>query len=133
MQDFRNLDVWHKAHALAIDIHQTLQRHKRVDAHMKSQLSRAARSIPSTLVEGCGADSQAELARFAGMSICSSSEVEYWVLLGKDIGYFSPSDFERLTSSVVEVRRMLFGLRRAIRGEGKKQHRSENTDVSAPA
>ena len=40
MQDFRNLDVWHKAHELAIDVHRTLVRHKRVDAHMRSQLSK---------------------------------------------------------------------------------------------
>jgi len=119
MQDFRNLDVWHKAHELAIDVHKTLVRHKRVDAHMRSQLSRAARSVPSTLVEGCGRDSRAELARYADMSIASSSEVEYWVLLAKDVGYFPTSDFERLTSSAVEVRRMLFGLRKAIRN-GKR-------------
>lgn len=72
MQDFRNLDVWHKAHALAIDVHKTLVRHKR-------------------------------------------SEVEYWILLARDVGYFPQSDFERLTSNAIEVRKMLFGLRRAVR------------------
>jgi four helix bundle protein len=123
MQDFRNLDVWHKAHELAIDVHKTLIRHKRVDAHMRSQLSRASRSVPATLVEGCGRDSRAELARYADMSIASSSEVEYWVLLAKDVGYFPNADFERLTSSVVEVRRMLFGLRKAIRN-GKRSDSS---------
>lgn len=115
MQDFRNLDVWHKAHELSIDVHKTLVRNRRVDAHMRSQMSRAARSIPCNLVEGCGKDSQAELARFADMSIGSSSELEYWVLSAKDVGYFARSDYERLTASAVEVRRMLFGLRRAIR------------------
>ena len=115
MQDFRNLEVWHKAHALAIDVHKTLVRNKRVDAHLRSQLSRAARSIPSCLVEGCGRDSRAELARYSDMSIASSSEVEYWVLFGRDVGYFPPSDFERLTASVVEVRRMLFGFRKGVR------------------
>ena len=115
MQDFRNLDVWHKAHELSLDVHRTLVRHRRVDAHLRSQMTRAARSIPSNLVEGCGTDSQAELARFAGMSIASSSELEYWVLCARDLGYFGNSDFERLTSNTVEVRKMLFGLRKAIR------------------
>ena len=49
------------------------------------------------------------------MSIASSSEVEYWVLFGKDVGYFAQSDYERLTAKTIEVRRMLFGFRRAIR------------------
>jgi four helix bundle protein len=131
MQDFRNLDVWHKAHELAIDVHKTLVRHKRVDAHMRSQLSKASRSIPSNLVEGCGTDSRAELARFAGMSIASSSEVEYWVLFGKDVGYFPPTDYERLTASVVEVRRMLFGFRRGIRN-GMNSNPSTPPDDSTP-
>src|SRR5687768_17520466 len=112
MQDFRNLDVWQKAHELAIDVHRTLVKHKRVDSHLRAQLSKASRSIPSNLVEGCGHDSQAELARFASMSIASSSEVEYWVLFAKDVGYFPHSDCERLTASTIEVRRMLFGLRK---------------------
>src|SRR5258706_536810 len=115
MQDFRNLDVWHKAHALAIDVHRTLVRHKRVDAHLRSQLSKSSRSIPANLVEGCGKDSQAELARYAETSIGECSETEYWVLLAHDVGYFPAADFERLTASTVEVRRMLFGLRRSIR------------------
>jgi four helix bundle protein len=121
MQDFRNLDVWHKAHALAIDVHKTLVRHKRVDAHLRSQLSRASRSVPACLVEGCGTDSQAELARFAGMSIASSSEIEYWVLLAKDVGYFPQTDFERLTANTIEVRKMLFGLRKAVRSGGSSK------------
>lgn len=49
------------------------------------------------------------------MSIASSSEVEYWVLFGKDVGYFPDSDYERLTAKTIEVRRMLFGFRKAIR------------------
>lgn len=120
MQDFRNLDVWHKAHELAIDVHKTLVRHKRVDSHMRSQLSKAARSIPANLVEGCGKDSQAELARYADMSIGSSSEVEYWVLLAKDLGYFPHTDFDRLTTNTIQVRKMLFGLRKGIRNSLQK-------------
>ena len=115
MQDFRNLDVWHKAHSLAIDVHKTLVRHRRVDAHMRSQMSRAARGIPAALVEGCGKDSQAELARYADISIGSCSELEYWVLSARDIGYFASDDYERLTGNTIAVRKMLFGLRRAVK------------------
>jgi four helix bundle protein len=127
MQDFRNLDAWHKAHALAIDVHQTLARNKKVDAHLRSQLSKAARSIPACLVEGCGKDSHLELARYADMSIGSCSEVEYWVLLGRDIGYFNDSDHDRITGKAVEVRRMLFGLRKGIRNKPRKPPAPQTT------
>jgi four helix bundle protein len=63
------------------------------------------------------------------MSIGSSSEVEYWVLLAKDVGYFPPSDFERLSANTIEVRKMLFGLRKAIR-KTLRAARQEPPDTS---
>jgi four helix bundle protein len=129
MQDFRNLEVWKKAHELALDVHKTLLRARRVDSNIKSQMTRAANSIPSNIVEGCGKDSRAELARFADMSIGSSSELEYWILLARDLGQFSRNDHERLTASTIEVRRMLFGLRKAIR-TGKRAAPSVSLETS---
>ena len=120
MQDFRNLDVFHKAHAMALDVHRTLARSRRVDSHLRGQLSKASRGVPSCLVEGCGKESHYELARYADMSLASCSEVEYWMMLGHDIGYFNASDQERITAQAVEVRKMLYGLRNGIRRNGPK-------------
>jgi four helix bundle protein len=120
MQDFRNLDVWKKSHELAIDVHKTLGRTKKIDASIRAQLSRAANSIPSNIVEGCGRASRLELARFSDISIGSSTELEYWLLLSRDLGQLGSSDHERLTANNLEVRKMLFGLRRAIRN-GKRR------------
>ena len=122
MQDFRNLDVWKKAHDLALSVHQTFTRMKRVDASLRSQATRAAQSIPTNIAEGCGKDSRHELARFADIAIGSSTELEYHLLLARDLGQLSNRDYERLATTTVEVRRMLFGLRTAIRtGKRKTQ------------
>jgi four helix bundle protein len=43
------------------------------------------------------------------MALGSASEVEYHLLLAHDLGLLPDPDFERLTSSVVEVKRMLNG------------------------
>jgi len=66
-------------------------------------------------VEGCGHDSQRELARFTGISIASSSELEYWLLTARDEGYIANAEYERLLAMAIEVRRMLFGFRAAVR------------------
>jgi four helix bundle protein len=129
VQDFRKIDVWHKAHALSIDVHKTLVKYRKVDAHLRSQMSRAARTIPATLVEGCGHDSQAELAKYCDMGIGSSSELEYWILTARDIGYFPESDFQRLTTNTVEVRKMLYGFRKAVR-DGKRRPSDTSLDNS---
>lgn len=127
MQDFRNLDVWKKSHELAIDVNKTIARTKRLDASVKAQIIRAANSIPASIVEGCGRASRLELARFSDVSIGSSSELEYWLLLTRDLGQLGNTDHERLTANNLEVRKMLFGLRRAIRN-GKKKPSDPNPD-----
>lgn len=129
MQDFRNLEVWKKAHELALDVQKTLARTKRLDASIRSQLSRAANSIAANIVEGCGKSSRAELARFSDISIGSSSELEYWLLLTKDLGQLADKDHERLTTSTIQVRKMLFGLRKAIRN-GTRAKRPTADSVS---
>ena len=115
MQDFRKLEVWKKAHELSLDVHTTLAKTKKMDSSSRAQICRAANSIAANIVEGCAKASRAELARFSDISIGSSSELEYWLLLTKDLGQLPESDHSRLTSNTVEVRKMLFGLRRAIK------------------
>ncbi|HEX7940042.1 MAG TPA: four helix bundle protein, partial [Gemmatimonadaceae bacterium] len=120
MQDFRNLEVWKKAHDLALDVHRTLMNQKRIDPNVRSQATRAAQSIPTNVAEGCGKDSRAELARFADIAIGSGTELEYHLLLARDLGQLGRRDYDRLAANTVEVRRMLFGLRKAIK-EGKRK------------
>jgi four helix bundle protein len=130
MQDFRNLEVWKKAHELALDIQKTIARSKRVDSHVKAQLTRAANSIAANIVEGCGKGSRQELARFADISSGSSSELEYWLLLCLDLGQIAPRDHERLTANTIQVRKMLFGLRKAIKnGTSAKKARTSQPAV----
>jgi four helix bundle protein len=121
MQDFRNLEVWKKAHELALDVHKTLSRSKRIDISARAQISRAANSIAANIVEGCGKSSRHELVRYSDISIGSSSELEYWLLLTRDLGQLPESEHERLSSNTIQVRKMLFGLRNAIKnGKTKK-------------
>lgn len=128
MQDFRNLEVWKKAHELAIDVQKTIARTKRMDASIRAQLSRAATSIAANIVEGCGKSSRAELARFSDISIGSSSELEYWLLLSRDLGQLPNDDHERLTGNTIQVRKMLFGLRKAIRNGSSNKPETPDTD-----
>jgi four helix bundle protein len=133
MQDFRNLEVWKKAHALALDLQKTLGRSKRVESHIRAQMSRAATSIAANIVEGCGKGSRSELARFADISAGSSSELEYWLLVCLDLGQLAPRDHERLTASTIEVRKMLFGLRKAIKNGTSKRRPSQQATAVADA
>ncbi len=115
MQDFRRLDVWRKAHALALDVRRVSKGFPRSGyAALRSQLTRAAESVPSNIVEGCFAASQREFARYLEISVKSAGELEYHLQLAYDYGVLRNRNWRSLTASTVEVRRMLLGLRKKV-------------------
>ncbi len=65
MVDYRNYIVWQKSHRLVIDNYKiTAPFPKSEQFNFVSQINRAALSIPTNIVEGCGRETQKELIRF---------------------------------------------------------------------
>ncbi len=108
MGDFHELKVWQKAHLLALAIYQvtgTFPREERFG--LISQLRRSASSIAANLAEGCGRNRDTELARFCSIAMGSASELEYHLLLARDLKFLKPKDHEQLSQQAVELKRML--------------------------
>jgi four helix bundle protein len=115
MQDFKKLDVWHRAHAHALSVRKAAAKFPRRDfGTLKTQLIKAADSIAATIVEGAGAATNKEFARFLDMSIKSASEVEYHLLNARDNKVMRDDVWQRLTDETIEIRKMLGGLRRTV-------------------
>ncbi|MGK2935394.1 MAG: four helix bundle protein [Gemmatimonadaceae bacterium] len=115
MQDHRNLRVWKHAHDLAVNVRcATGDFPISGYASLQSQMTRAAESIVFNIAEGCGASSQREFARFLGISIKSSFELEAQCELAKDYGALRAAVWKELVSALVSVRRMLFALRKKV-------------------
>ena len=111
MQDYRRLKVWQKAHELALAVYEATARFPREEVYaLTSQIRRAAASVPSNIVEGCGRSSNAELMRFLYIALGSANEVEYQLLLARDLGFLQPEAHDRLSADAVEVKRMLSAL-----------------------
>ena len=81
---------------------------------LKSQMTRAAQSIVDNIVEGCGAASRLEFARYVDISIKSTSEVDYQLELARDLGVMSHDVWKPLAKEVIELRKMLSALRRSV-------------------
>ena len=111
MSDYRKLEVWRRAHALAINVHRDagLIRGARYSS-LRSQLVRAAMSIPANIVEGRSQNSERDFGRFLRYALSSATELEYHLTLARDIQLLSNQSFTPLASQVVEVRKMLHGL-----------------------
>lgn len=115
MGDYRKLDVWRKAHALAINVHRDAGAIKGArNASLRSQLIRAAMSIPANIVEGRSQVSEREFGRFLRYAASSASELEYHLTLARDIGAMPNRDFTPLHTQTTEVRKMLHGLIKSV-------------------
>ena len=108
MRDFRKLKVWEKAHELALETYRITTGFPREELYgVTSQLRRACISIPANIAEGCGREGEAELRRFLRIGLGSANELEYHLLLAKDLGFLSSKEHERIVGKLIEVKRML--------------------------
>jgi len=108
MKDFRQLKVWDRAHQLTLAIYPVTATFPRNETYgLTSQMRRAASSIPSNIAEGCGREGDAELSRFCLMARGSASELEYQILLARDLNIIESRQHEQLTQQAVEIKRML--------------------------
>jgi four helix bundle protein len=115
MQNYRQLSVWRKAHAVALNIHRVTNAIPRSNPALVNQIQRAALSIPANIVEGSSRASDRDFAKFIQIAIGSASELEYHLHFATDAGLLSAEDFQGRQQEVVEVRRMLIGLLKKLR------------------
>ena len=118
MQNFRNLKVWEKAHALALNIYAISKCFPREELYgLVSQMRRSAASVGMNIAEGCCRKGDLDMGRYLQMVLGSASELEYQLLLANDLQYLAHSDYERLEARITEVKRMLSSLMRRVRTE----------------
>ena len=111
MKDFKELRVWSKAHELTVSVYVITRTFPKDEMYgLTSQVRRSAASIGANIAEGCGRRSDGELCRFLQIARGSASETEYHLLLAKDLGLLSESDFRKAEQKVLEVQRMLTAL-----------------------
>jgi four helix bundle protein len=118
MRDFRDLKVWEKAHELTLQIYKSTKGFPQKEIYgLTSQLRRSAVSIPANIAEGCGRGGEIELGRFLQIAMGSASEVEYHLLLARDLGYLSEEAYGQLAEDVTEVKKMLATFIKKIRSD----------------
>lgn len=70
MRNYRDLQVWNKAHNLTLELYRISRQFPREEIYgITSQLRRAAVLIGANLAEGCGRRTSTELARFVRIAL----------------------------------------------------------------
>ncbi len=117
MQDFRNLKVWQRAHALTLDVYRITRGFPADERYgLTAQLRRSCASVAANLAEGCARAGDSDFARFVNIAMGSASETDYHLLLALDLGYVDSTNYNSLLEQVSEVKRMLNSLERTLRG-----------------
>src|SRR6476660_3463694 len=94
MRAYRGLRVWRKASALAINTRRATERFPRSGyAELKAQIVSAAESVVINIIEGCGASTQKDFARFLNISIKSAMELEGELELAHGYGILREGDW----------------------------------------
>ena len=111
MEDFKNLKVWHKAHRLTIAIYARTRTFPNDEMYgLTSQVRRASASIGANIAEGCGRRSDPEMKRFLQIARGSANELEYHLVLARDLHYLTQFEFKELEAKVLKIQRMLAAL-----------------------
>ncbi len=116
MKDFRDLTVWSKAHQLTLAAYKATAGFPKEELYgLTSQIRRSCASIPANIAEGCGKAGDVEFARYLQIAMGSASEVEYHLLLARDLGLLTDTGYSALNDEVTQVKRMLASLIKKLR------------------
>jgi four helix bundle protein len=111
VKDFRDLKVWEKAHRLTLEIYKATSRFPRKELYgLTSQMRRCGTSIAANLAEGCGKRGNNKFQRYLQIASGSAGELDYHLLLSRDLQFLSAADYEALAKELVELRKMLTSL-----------------------
>lgn len=116
MQDFRDLLVWQKAHDLALQVYKCTAHFPSQEVYgLTSQMRRANVSIPSNIAEGCARATDPDFARYCSIALGSASELDYQLILAKDLGFLPQATFSELAHRTEEVKKMINALLQKLR------------------
>jgi four helix bundle protein len=124
-QSYRDLLVWQKAMVLAKEIYKiTASFPPEEKFGLISQMRRAAVSVPSNIAEGQARNTTGEFIVFISHAEGSLAELDTQLTLAVELDFSSSEKAKPCIDSVTELRRMLNGLRRALKNQKPSAHHS---------
>jgi four helix bundle protein len=122
MRNYKKFSVWQRSHELVLKIYKEIAPGfpETEKYGLTSQLRRSAYSIPFNIAEGCGRSSEKDFTHFLDISLGSAHELEYCLLLTKDLGFINEKEYSELNEMVNGIKAMIINLIRKIRYKSVK-------------
>ena len=97
IESFEDLRVWQEGHALALELYRLTKKFPNEELYgVISQLRRSGTSITANIVEGFYLNTTKELIKYLYTARGSTGEVIYFLVLCKDLGYITVSEYKEL-------------------------------------
>ncbi len=126
LTDFRQLNVWQKAHKLVLDVYEITRKYPKDEkTEMVSNIRNHACSIPILIAQGFMSRSPRDKSVFYKGTLESLEALKYYLILSKDLDYIKNT--EELMLAVEEVGRMLTGLVRSVRSDSPGRGSGRNS------
>ncbi len=106
-----DLDVYKKTHSITLKLYEITSKFPKCEIYgLVSQIRRSAVSINSNLIEGSARVGKQEFKHFASIARGSAAELQYQILLSRDLKYISSEEHKIIDKEVVDILKMLSGL-----------------------
>ncbi len=116
MIDFKTLRVWETFHEITLNVYKITRQFPPEELYgLTSQMRRSAASVPTNIAEGCGRNTDPDLAKFLTIAMGSASEVEYQLLLSKDLEYIRLNEYQNVTENLIASKKMLNAFLKKVR------------------
>lgn len=116
MRDFRNFKIWEISHQLTLKIYRITKQFPKEEIYaLTSQIKRSSYSIPTNIAEGCGRGSNKEFAHFLQIAIGSAYELDYQILLAKDLDYINEEMYQELNKEISSLQKQIAALLKKVR------------------
>lgn len=109
MRNFLTLEFWKRSHLFTLKVYKITKSFPKEEIFgLTSQMRRSSSSIPTNIAEGAGRNTNPQFAYFLQIASGSCSEIQYQLILSKDLSYISEEVFNELHSEIIEIRKMIF-------------------------
>ncbi|MEK0443085.1 MAG: hypothetical protein RL403_2063 [Bacteroidota bacterium] len=115
MHRYKDLTVWQKAMQLVVEIYKITEKFPLKERYgLITQMNRCAISIPSTIAEGAGRNTNKDFDHFLAISLGSSFELGSQLGLSNRLGYMELEVVEKMEVELTHIQNMIVKLKKNL-------------------
>jgi four helix bundle protein len=122
MQPYERFGAWQRAHEAALAIHRATRSWPAAERFgLTAEVRRAARSVPTNIVEGSAKHGGAEFRRYLDISLGSLAEVGYLLRFARDLGILDEREWVKLEGMRDQAGKLIWLLYRSLGPRPRKR------------